>query len=50
VENTYPALPVRSDEYVIVSLSSVEIAELSNEFKRPPQHLRLEPTAKSHLR
>lgn len=53
-ENTYPALPVRAGEHVIVALTMDEGAiddnSLSKYLKCPPQRLRLEPTARSLLR
>lgn len=52
-ENTYPALPVRVGENVIVALTMQPINEddaLSKYLKCPPQRLMLEPTARSLLR
>jgi quinol monooxygenase YgiN len=53
-ENTYPALPVRAGENVIVALTMGDgaIADdaLAMSLKCPPQRLTLEPTARSLLR
>jgi len=53
-ENTYPALPVRAGENVIVTLTmdegAIDDAALSTYLKCPPQRLRLAPTARSLLR
>ncbi|MDP9190400.1 MAG: NIPSNAP family protein [Acidobacteriota bacterium] len=53
-ENTYPALPVRAGENVIVTLTlddgAIDDAALSTFLKCPPQRLRLAPTARSLLR
>jgi NIPSNAP len=51
-ENTYPALPVRAGENVIVSLTmgAIEDDALAGSLKCPPQRLTLEPTARSLLR
>jgi quinol monooxygenase YgiN len=52
-ENTYPALPVRLGENVIVTLTmgegAIDDASLSQYLKCPPQRLRLEPTVRSLL-
>jgi len=54
--NTFPALPVRENERVLVWLTRVEsepvgVAErLAPYFYRPPQRLRLAPTERSQLR
>jgi hypothetical protein len=53
-ENTYPALPVRAGENVIVTLtmgdSAIADDVLASSLKCPPQRLTLEPTARSLLR
>jgi hypothetical protein len=51
-ENTYPALPVRAGEKVIVALTmgAIEDDALASSLKCPPQRLTLEPTARSLLR
>ena len=53
-ENTYPALPVRTGENVIVALTigdgAIEDDALATTLTCPPQRLTLEPTARSLLR
>lgn len=51
-ENTYPALPVRTGENVVVSFSrdGASPAGISNEGSRPIEQLRLQPTIRSRLR
>lgn len=53
-ENTYPALPVRAGENVIVALTmgdgAVDDGALAKSLKCPPQRLTLEPTARSLIR
>jgi quinol monooxygenase YgiN len=52
-ENTYPALPVRTGENVIVALTEQRIEgddALAKYLTGPPQRLTLEPTARSLLR
>ena len=53
-ENTYPALPVRAGENVVVALTMgdgvIDDDALANSLTCPPQRLTLEPTARSLIR
>lgn len=53
-ENTYPRLPIRTGEHVIVALTmgdgAIEDDTLTKLLKCPPQRMTLEPTARSLLR
>lgn len=53
-ENTYPRLPVRTGEHVIVALTmgdgAIDDQALMKLLKCPPQRMTLEPTARSLMR
>ena len=55
-ENTYPGLPVRTGENVLVLFSAVAVADepappsIAARFARAPERLRLAPTSRSLLR
>jgi hypothetical protein len=48
--NTYPALPVREGEHVVVVFADHPVAVADIAIARPTQTLRLAPTARSLLR